>query len=146
MRRDLTRPAVLGGFDGTASLLGVIIYLLFSHPVLIFPAAVSGASSAAVSMGGAQWLSDSGKGFGPSLVMAAATFTGAILPAVPFALGTGPAAVAEAGVLCAGICFTVAALRDTARYGIALLETFGILAAVVTVTVICGLFLPGGGG
>ena len=144
MRRDLTRPAVFGSFDGTASLLGVVIYLLFSHPALIFPAAVSGAASSAVSMGGGEWLSDSDNGFAASLVMAAATFVGAILPAVPFAFGTGPAAAAESAVLCAGICLTVAGLREDRGYGLALLETFGILAAVIAITVACGLFLPGG--
>jgi VIT1/CCC1 family predicted Fe2+/Mn2+ transporter len=145
VRRDLARPATLGGFDGTASLLGVVIYLLFSHPALIFPAAVSGAASSAVSMGGGEWLSDSDNGFAPSLVMGVATFIGAILPAVPFAFSTGPAAAAESGVVCAGICFTVAGLREDRGYGLALLETFGILAVVIAVTVICGLFLPGGG-
>jgi hypothetical protein len=144
VRRSLAAPATLGGFDGTASLLGVIIFLLFSHPSLILPTAVSGAASSAVSMAGGEWLSDSDNGFAPSLVMGVATFIGAILPAVPFAFGTGPAAAAESGVLCAGICFTVAGLRDNRGYGLALLETFGILAAVIAITVACGLFLPGG--
>jgi hypothetical protein len=37
MKPSLLRPAILGGFDGMASLLGVILYLLITgHPALIF--------------------------------------------------------------------------------------------------------------
>ena len=145
MKRDLARPAVFGGFDGTSSLLGVVIYLLFTHPALIFPAAVSGAASSAVSMGGGEWLSDSDNGFAASLVMGIATFAGAVLPAVPFAFGSGPAAVISSAAACLGIGVIVARLRPARRMGLALAETFGILAAVIAVTVACGLWLPGGG-
>lgn len=146
MSRGLARPAVFGGFDGTASLLGVVIYLLFSHPSLIFPAATSGAASSAVSMAGGEWLSDSDNGFAASAVMGIATFAGALLPAVPFAFGAGPAAAAASAAVCLGICLVVARLRENRGFGLALAETFGILAAVIAVTVLCGLFLPGGGG
>jgi len=145
VKRDLARPAVFGGFDGTSSLLGVVIYLLFTHPALIFPAAVSGAASSAVSMGGGEWLSDSDNGFAASLVMGIATFAGAVLPAVPFAFGSGPAAVISSAAACLGIGVIVARLRPARRMGLALAETFGILAAVIAVTVACGLWLPGGG-
>jgi VIT1/CCC1 family predicted Fe2+/Mn2+ transporter len=144
--RGLLKPAILGGFDGMASLLGVVVYLLFTRPSLIFPAALSGAASAAVSMGGGEWLSDSDSGFGAGAVMGAATFTGALLPAVPFALGRGPLAVAESALVCLGITVTVAALRHSRSLPVALAETSGILAVVLAVTVLCGLFLPGGTG
>lgn len=139
----LARPAVFGGFDGMASLLGVVIYLAMTHPVLIFPAAASGAISSAVSMGGGEWLSDNEHGLGASLVMAAATFCGALLPALPFAFTTGPAAIAECAVICLGIAVTVAALRPNRGLGLALAETIGILVVVAAVVVACGLFLPG---
>jgi hypothetical protein len=142
----LRRQAVFGSFDGTASLLGVVIYLLLAHPALIFPAAVSGAASSAVSMGGGEWLSDSDSGFAASAVMAGATFAGALLPAVPFAFSSGAAAVAGSAAVCLGICVAVARLRENRGFGLALAETLGILAAVLAVTVLCGLFLPGGTG
>lgn len=142
--RGLVRPAIFGSFDGTASLLGVVIFLLFTHPALIFPTAVSGAASSAVSMAGGEWLSDSDNGFGASLVMGIATFAGGILPAVPFAFGSGPAAVLASAAVCLGIGAAVARLRPGRRLSLALAETFGILAAVIAVTVACGLFLPGG--
>lgn len=140
----LAQPAILGGFDGCASLLGVVVYLLVTHPALIFPAALSGAISSAVSMGGGEWLSDSGRGLGASSVMAGATFGGALLPAIPFAFGAGPLAVAESGVICCLTCVTVAALRPDRSLPRALAETFGILAAAFLIVLLCALYLPGG--
>jgi hypothetical protein len=142
-RGQLDRPAILGGFDGTASLLGVIIYLLVTHPVLIFPTALSGAVSSAVSMGAGEWLSDSGSGFAASAVMAGATFTGALLPALPFAFASGAAAVAESGVICGLLAVIVAALRPRRGLGMALTETLGLLAVIAGVVLACGLLLPG---
>ena len=145
MTRSLARPAVLGGFDGTASLLGVIVFLLATHPALVFPTALSGAVSSALSMGAGWWLSDENRdGFAGSAVMGAATFTGALLPALPFALSHGPAAVAESGVLCAGIAVVVACLRPSRGLGLAMAETLGLLVIVAGVT--AGLSLALGGG
>jgi VIT1/CCC1 family predicted Fe2+/Mn2+ transporter len=144
VKPSLLKPAILGGFDGTASLLGVIIFLLLSHPALIFPAAASGAISSAISMGGGEFLSDSGNGLAASGVMAAATFTGAILPAVPFAFGTGPLAVTGCSLVIIAIGAAVSAMRPNRGRPLALAETFGLLALVAAVVVTCGLFLPGG--
>ena len=146
MKSSLARPAIFGSFDGASSLLGVVVYLLLSHPSLIFPAALSGAISSAVSMGGGEWLSDSDNGFGASAVMALATFTGALLPAVPFASGTGPLATAMCAVTCVAIGVVVAFLRPNRGRVLALAETFGILLACLAAVLICGLFLPGGAG
>lgn len=143
MKHPLARPAVFGAFDGTASLIGVVLYLLLTHPRLIFPAALSGAVSSAVSMGGGEWLSDSGHGFAASAVMAGATFTGALLPAIPFAFGTGPAAIAGSAVICACIGVCVSAVRPNRGLGMAAAETFGILAVIFAVVFACGLILPG---
>jgi hypothetical protein len=135
---------VFGSFDGTASLLGVVIYLLLSHPALIFPTAASGAISSAISMGGGEFLSDSDNGLGASGVMAAATFAGAVLPAVPFAFGTGPAEVAASAMAIIGIGAVVSWMRPNRGRGLALAETFGLLLLVAGVVVACGLLLPGG--
>jgi hypothetical protein len=147
VKRDprLLKPAILGGFDGTASLLGVIVFLLFSHPALIFPAALSGAVSSALSMGAGEWLSDSDNGFAASAVMALATMAGALLPALPFAFGSGSSAVALSGVICALIGITVAALRDNRGLGLALGETFGLLTLILGITAALSAVLPGGG-
>ena len=143
MKHNLTRPAIFGGFDGTASLLGVIIYLLLTHPALIFPTAASGAISAAISMGGGEFLSDSDKGFAASGVMAAATFTGAVLPAVPFAFSSGPLAIAASAVLIVCIGATVSLMRPNRGRSLAFAETFILLVAVAAVVVACALTFPG---
>lgn len=145
MRASLTRPAIFGLADGMMSLIGVTLYLL-GHRSLIFPAALSGGISSALSMAGGEWLSDSGNGLGASCAMGAATGTGAILPAIPYAIASGAAAVACSVVICVLIGVTVAFLRPNRGRGLALLETFGVLAAIFAVVLACGLFLPGSGG
>jgi hypothetical protein len=155
LKPGLARPAIFGSFDGTATLLGVVLYLLLTHPALIFPTAVSGALSSAVSMGGGEWLSDdTDNGFAASAVMALATFAGAILPAVPFAFSTGPGAIGAFGMICLGIGAVVALLRAKPQPGkprrrsapLALAETYGILAAVAVVVLVCSVFVPASAG
>ena len=143
MKASVARPAVFGLSDGMMSLLGVVLYLM-GHQSLIFPAALCGGISSALSMAGGEWLSDSENGLGASCVMGAATGLGAILPAAPYALGTGPAAVAESVVICVCIGVVVAALRPLRGFGMALAETFGILLAIFAVVLVIGLALPGG--
>jgi VIT1/CCC1 family predicted Fe2+/Mn2+ transporter len=146
MRRDLARPAIVGAFDGCASLLGVTIFLLVSHPSLIFPTALSGAISAALSMAAGWWLSDDNRdGLAGSAVMGIATLIGALLPALPFAFGTGPAAVAECAVICLCIGITVAMLRAARSLPLALTETFGLLLVIAAVTAACALVWGSGG-
>lgn len=142
MSGSLTRPAIFGLADGMMSLLGVTLYLL-GHKNLILPAALSGGISSALSMAGGEWLSDSGNGLRASLVMGAATGTGAVLPAFPYAFTTGPSAVASSVAICVMIGMVVAFLRPNRGPGLALLETFGVLAAIFAVVLACGLFLAG---
>lgn len=145
VKPSLLRPAILGGFDGMASLPGVIIYLLLTgHPALIFATAASGSVTSAISMGGGEWLSDSDNGFAASAVMALATFGGALLPAVPFAGGAGAVEVAACAVICAGVGTVVSVMRPNRGRVLALAETFGILAACLAAVVACALLLPGG--
>jgi VIT1/CCC1 family predicted Fe2+/Mn2+ transporter len=136
----------LGGFDGTASLLGVIVFLLATHPGLIFPTALSGAISAALSMAAGWWLSnDNRDGLAGSSVMGAATLVGALLPAVPFAFGTGRAEIAECAVICLCVGVMVAALRTDRSLPLALAETFGLLLVIAGVTAGCALAWGSGG-
>lgn len=143
LRSNLIKPAIFGAFDGTASLLGVVIYLLLTHPALIFPAAASGSVSHAISMGGGEFLSDSDSGLAASTVMVASTFAGAVLPAVPFAFGTGPAAIAVCAVIITCIGVVVSWMRPNRSRALALAETFALIVLVAAVVVICGIFLPG---
>ena len=124
------------------SLLGVVLYLL-GHQSIIFPAALSGGISSARRMAGGEWLVDSENGLAASCVMGGATGLGAILPALPYAFTTGPAAVAQSVVICCLIGFAVSLLRPNRGLGMAVAETFGILLAIFGVVLACGLFLPG---
>ena len=142
MRQAVARPAVFGLADGMMSLLGVVLYLL-GHQALIFPAAVSGAISSAVSMAAGQWLSDPDRGLPAAAVMGAATGAGAVLPAVPFAFTSGTAAVGESVWICVLVSLTVALLRPGRRWQRAVTETFLVLGAVFAVVLICGMWLPG---
>jgi hypothetical protein len=144
VKASLARPAVFGSFDGTSSLLGVLVYLLVTHPKLIFPTALCGAISSAVSMGGGEWLSDSSNGFGASMVMGGATFAGAVLPAAPFAFGGGWLAITASAVIIVAIHVAVAFLRPNRSRWLALTETFGLFAVNMATILVCGLFLfPG---
>lgn len=138
----LARPAILGLADGMMSLLGVVLYLL-GHQGLIFPAALSGGISSALSMAGGEWLSDSRNGLGVSCMLGGATGLGAIAPAVPYAFWTGPTALAASVVVCVAIGVLVAGLRPGRGLGLALAETFGVLAVIFGVVLACGLLLPG---
>lgn len=141
-RSRLVSPAVMGLFDGTCSLLGVVLFLL-GHRNLIFPAALSGGISSALSMAGGEWLCDSSNGLAASVVMGVATGAGAVLPAIPYAIITGPAAITASVVICILIAVTVSYLRP-ARLPVALAQTFGILGAIFAIVLALGLILPGG--
>jgi VIT1/CCC1 family predicted Fe2+/Mn2+ transporter len=141
-RGKLVSPAVFGLADGMMSLLGVVLFLL-GHRNLIFPAALSGGISSALSMAGGEWLCDSANGLGASAVMGLATGLGAILPAVPYAVITGPVAIAASVVICVLIAAAVSFLRP-ARLPVAAAQTFGILGAIFAVVLALGLVLPGG--
>jgi VIT1/CCC1 family predicted Fe2+/Mn2+ transporter len=138
----LARPVIFGLADGMMSLLGVVLYLL-GHQALIFPAALSGGISSALSMAGGEWLSDSENGLTASAAMGAATGLGAVLPALPYAFTTGTTAIAESVTICLMIGLCVAFLRPGRSLPVALTETFSILLAIFGVVLLCGLILPG---
>lgn len=142
MKQRLLKPAIFGLSDGMMSLLGVVLYLL-GHQDLIFPAAVSGAISSALSMAGGEWLSESDSGLRASCVMGAATGLGGVLPALPFAFASGRVALGFMVVICLGIGALVALMRGGRSRGRAFAETGAVLAAIFLAVLLCGLFLPG---
>lgn len=142
MRHRLARPAIFGLADGLMSMLGVILYLI-GHQSLIFPAALSGGISSALSMAGGEWLSDSDNGLGASCVMGGATGLGAILPALPYAVTSGAAALTCSIVICVLIGAAVALMRPMRSRVLAFAETYAILGAIFLAVLACGLLLPG---
>jgi VIT1/CCC1 family predicted Fe2+/Mn2+ transporter len=149
LKRELLRPAIFGLGDGCMSVIGVILYLLGDQRI-IFAAALSGALSAALSMAGSEYLSDSDNGLLPSAVMGLATAAGGVIPAVPFLFMRGAPALALMGVLCLAVGVTVGVMRarQSRRHSVTAelagtLAVFGLIfAAVLAVAV--GLPAPGG--
>jgi VIT1/CCC1 family predicted Fe2+/Mn2+ transporter len=126
------------------SILGVVFYAS-GHAGLVFPVAVSGGLTAAVSMAAGQLLSDGGDPDPASAAaMGAATLAGSILPAVPYALWHGALAPIASVAVCMAIAAVVGRLRQHRRHRYA--ETFAVLAVVVAVAIACALVFPGGGG
>jgi hypothetical protein len=145
------RQAVMGLADGMMSPLGVILFLL-GHQSLIFPTAVCGALSAMFSMSGSEWLSEGGTDAHGSAVMAVATGTGGILPALPFALTTGPLAICESVLICILIGFIVACLVPSdpperpKSLAVRLAQTYAVLGAIFAAVLAVAVIFPGSAG
>lgn len=137
-------PAVFGMADGLTCALGAILSLS-GHANLVFPTAGAVAAAECVGMAAGEWLSDSDEGLGASAVIGLATGVGGLVPAVPYAFLKGSWAV-WASVLvfvaCAGL---IAFVRRSERgWGRALLETYGVLAAVAVAVWLSQLVMPHG--
>jgi len=89
------REAIFGSFDGLTSTLGVVAGLLAtkSSSDHIVAGAIGIAVAATVGMGAGQYLSDNEHNVRKAIVMAVATLTGSVLPALPFIFGTSLACV-----------------------------------------------------
>jgi VIT1/CCC1 family predicted Fe2+/Mn2+ transporter len=136
----LARPVIFGLADGSMSILGVVAFLT-GHAGLVFPAALAGGLTASVSMATGEWLSDSGSGPGASVAMGAATLTGSVLPAIPYAFTHGWLAPCLSATALAAVALTVARLRSHRKHPY--LETFAALGLVVAVSVACAVLAPG---
>jgi hypothetical protein len=138
--RKLAPQIIFGLSDGAMSILGVV-FVASGHRGWVVPLAFGGGLSAAVSMAGGQWLSDSSTGPRAAAAMGLATFTGSILPALPYAFLRGLAAPIVSIVMLGAVALVVARLRPHRRRPVA--ETFAVLAVVLAVSIICALLLPG---
>lgn len=144
MNSKLARQAVLGASDGVMSILGPVMFTASRYPHLVFPVAFMGAVSAACSMGAGEHMSEEKSEPGAPLVMAGATFAGSVLPALPYLVTSGVAAVCWSAGICILVALAVGRLRQWRRHRYA--ETVAILGFVALVTVGCNLVMPGGGG
>jgi len=126
------------------SILGPVMFTASRYPHLVFPVAFMGAVSASASMAAGEQMSEQSTSWPAVAAMGAATFTGSVLPAVPYLFTHGVTAVCCSAAVCVAVALGVGHLRTwrKRRY----LETLAILAAVAGVTVICNLLVPGGGG
>jgi hypothetical protein len=139
---SLTGTAVFGASDGLMSILGIILFVASRSPGLVFGAAFMGAVSAAYSMGAGEFLEQQETRWAAVPVMAAATFGGTVLPALPYLWTSGHAALAQSAVACLLVALTVGHLRSWRAHKY--LETVAVIGAGVTLTVACNLVIPGG--
>lgn len=142
-RRELARPVIFGLGDGMVSLLGTVWYLS-GHPSLVLPAAISGGVTSAVSMAGFDALSDSTRSVAESCALGLATGLGCALPALPYGLFRGAAAVASSVVICVALAVVIALIRPNRSRALSLAEVLAVVALAFGAVIGCGLLLPGG--
>lgn len=141
----LARPLIFGAVDGMTCAIGVILSL-HHHPDLVFLGAFGVGVAEFVGMGAGEWLSDdSPNGFGASAAIGAAAGIGAVLPALPYLIASGTAAIVGSIAVLLVVCSVIAAARAGQRgVGRAVAETYGVLAVVFAAVLACGLLTPGG--
>jgi len=127
-----TRQAIFGSFDGLTSALGVIAAAYLTGNTHVLVATACGlAIASAVSMGGGEFLSETSQRSGElnrAGIMAAATFIGSFLPAIPFLFFARPFALMIACVLVLAAATVIAQFRVPTQGVVrAYLQTFGIL-------------------
>lgn len=143
----LMRPAVFGIFDGSTSVLSIL--LAYRHlDGLIFPGALALGAVGAVGMAAGEYLSDdTDSGLGASAVIGVATGLGTVAPAVPYLLFHGGAATMAALAVLLGIGVLIASVRARRHSWLrALAETYGVLFIASAAAVACTLAVPAGAG
>jgi hypothetical protein len=135
--------AAFGASDGLMSILGPVMFVGSRYPALVFPVAVMGAVSAAYSMGAGEFLGQRATDWPKVPVMAAATFAGTILPALPYLWCSGWAALGQSALACALVALAVGRLRSWRRHKY--IETTTVIAFGIALTVASNLVMPGGG-
>jgi VIT1/CCC1 family predicted Fe2+/Mn2+ transporter len=143
----LMRPAIFGVFDGSTSVLSIL--LAYRHlDSLIFPGALALGAVGAVGMAAGEYLSDdTDSGLGGSAAIGVATGVGTVAPAVPYLLLHGWAAAVCALLVLAVIGALIASVRAKRhRWARALAETYGVLLVASAAAVVCTLAVPAGAG
>lgn len=126
-RSPLERQAVFGGADGLTIALGLVAGLS-GQPHAILRAALSAGLAELVGMSAGSWLSDGDGGIPGALANGGAAFAACVVPALPYALASGRAALCASLLLVAAVAAVIARLRPE-RGLLAVTETFGILLA-----------------
>jgi VIT1/CCC1 family predicted Fe2+/Mn2+ transporter len=139
-RCPLLTDAIFGGCDGLGIVLGMIAGLIVSHqsPHAVWIAALSGGVAEFFSMANGRRLSDSSSGWTPPLVIGAASLAGCIIPAVPYALGSGWPALAASLLLACAVAGVISWARPE-KGALAVVETFALLLATGVACALLGL-------
>lgn len=138
-RTSLLSPAVFGAFDGATSVVGVLLTLA-GHSGQIVPAALGLAVAGGVGMCAGSWLSDDDAGPAEAVAIGVATAVGTVLPALPYMVLTGTAAMACSAIVLVllGAVITLVRARDRSLRRAAA-ETYGVLIAVCAAVAVCAV-------
>jgi VIT1/CCC1 family predicted Fe2+/Mn2+ transporter len=123
----LRSPAILGSADGLGIVMGLIAGLVVSRQSAsaLWHAALCGGLAELVSMAAAQRQADSAGGWPGAIICGIASALGCIIPAVPYLVTSGTAALIPALALVAGVCAVVTWLRPERGWKAAA-QTFGL--------------------
>jgi VIT family len=134
------RPAILGGADGLVIVLGLVTGLAVSRqsPGAVWHAAVAGGLAELVGMTAGMWLSEGEAGFKVALTCGLAAMGACVVPAVPYAVAGGFAALLASVVLVAVTAAAISWLRPERGF-LAVAQTYGILVAAAVLCTAAGL-------
>lgn len=118
-------PVIMGGSDGLTIALGLIVSLS-GQPHALIRAAVAAGVAELTGMTAGQWLSDSMSGFAPALANGAGALLACVLPAVPYVILRGSAALVTSLWLVLVVGAAIALLRPERGF-LAVAQTFGVL-------------------
>jgi hypothetical protein len=133
---DATRAsAVFGSFDGCTSVAGVL-GAVGTHPHLLLAPVIGLAVASAVGMGAGEWLSETKTHWSVVVMMALATLTGTILPALPMLIWAGFGPVVVAIVLGLIMAIMIGRIRSKTKGNLAYGQTTGILIAATALAIL----------
>jgi hypothetical protein len=124
-RAAIRSQSVFGAADGTTIAVGLVV-ALHRHPGAMFAAAAGAGLAELAGMTGGAWLAGEGKL--PAAANGGAAAAACMLPAVPYLVTSGTAALAAAVILALAIGAVIAWLRPEKGL-LAVVETYGVLAA-----------------
>lgn len=134
---------LFGSFDGTVSVLGVIIGLAAASSGKIVAAAIGLAAAAAISMGFGEFLGDNKSSILQAITMGIATLFGTLVPILPFIFLSKTPAFYLAGALTLLLGIVIGYFRDKGWKGY--IQTILMLIAAVGITIAVTLLIPGAG-
>lgn len=121
----LRKQATFGAADGLVLALGLVVSLT-GHPDALVHAAIGAGLAELVGMSAGAYLSDSDAGYWPALANGAAALAACVVPALPYLLAHGLAALGPSLALVAIVAGAISWLRPE-RGLLAWVQTFGIL-------------------
>jgi hypothetical protein len=132
--------ATFGMVDGLVVVAGLVLGLVVARqaPAAVWHAALGGAAGELVGMTAGQHLSDPGSGWRPALACGAASGIACVLPAVPYLVTTGAAALAAALTAAVAIAAVITWLRPERGWQ-AVVRTYGILIGAGLLAGLSGL-------